>query len=234
MTHFTNGFDNRNAGCSSKMSDQIILDLMSYWEGLRAGRIVPARAEIDPRAIKPALENTFILEKVRNGGPRIRLAGTKVCDLLAMELRGMPARSLIVQDNREEFETILNDVLWAPQIVELDIEAQDKDGREHRARMLLLPLKDHEGETSRVIGCVSLQSERHNAPLRFRILKKHVTRIVAGEALEIDKTPRVFPQTSEAFDPELTGLREVSSNPDAPSSPRSGKKPFLRLVKNDK
>ncbi|MEM1421046.1 MAG: PAS domain-containing protein, partial [Pseudomonadota bacterium] len=47
----------------------------AYWEGLRAGRLVPRRADVDPRGIDQALEYSFILERIAPGMARFRLAG---------------------------------------------------------------------------------------------------------------------------------------------------------------
>mgnify|MGYP002713073288 CR=1 FL=1 len=41
----------------------------AYWEGLRDGRLMPTRAEVDPRGITDALEQAFILEKIAPGWP---------------------------------------------------------------------------------------------------------------------------------------------------------------------
>ena len=51
--------------------------LYSYWQSLRGTRLVPARSEVDPRAIEDCLEYAFILERIAPGlgfqtGPRQR------------------------------------------------------------------------------------------------------------------------------------------------------------------
>ena len=79
----------------------VIKEVEAYWEGLRAGRLVPLRSEIDPREIRGALEHTFILEHTKLNEIRFRLAGNKLGDLLGMELRGMPAYALIAPECRE-------------------------------------------------------------------------------------------------------------------------------------
>ena len=44
------------------VNDNIIQEVLDYWEGLRDGRLVPKRSEIDPRALRKSLNHTFILE----------------------------------------------------------------------------------------------------------------------------------------------------------------------------
>ena len=67
----------------------MLSSLKTYWERLRAGRIAPYRAEIDPRQFESALENMFIVEKLAPDNMRIRLAGMKICEMMGMEVRGM-------------------------------------------------------------------------------------------------------------------------------------------------
>ena len=69
------------------MNDLMLSSLKTYWERLRAGRIAPYRAEIDPRQFEPALENMFIVEKLAPDNLRIRelmarLAGGEVKELI--------------------------------------------------------------------------------------------------------------------------------------------------------
>jgi hypothetical protein len=44
----------------AKMDESPLNDMRSYWTELCAGRIVPLRSEVDPRAIASSLENGFI------------------------------------------------------------------------------------------------------------------------------------------------------------------------------
>lgn len=55
----------------------------SYWEALRDGRQMPARAELDPRGLGPALDHALLLEASGPGPARIRLAGAALAALLA-------------------------------------------------------------------------------------------------------------------------------------------------------
>ena len=167
------------------MKDKIIKDLFTYWENLRADRLAPARSEIDPRKIKGTLEHTFILETVSNGPPRFRLAGIEVCDLLGMELRGMPAHALIEDVERDGFNETLALVLKTPHIVELRLEGQIAGGRFVQGRMILLPLQDENGQMTRILGAATLDQELLRPPVRFSITRRTVTRIVSGQAMPL-------------------------------------------------
>ena len=78
----------------------MLSSLKTYWDRLRAGRIAPYRAEIDPRQFESALENMFIIEKLAPDNMRIRLAGMKICEMMGMEVRGMQPGFLIDEADR--------------------------------------------------------------------------------------------------------------------------------------
>jgi len=163
------------------MKDKVIKDLFTYWEQLRGDRIAPARSEIDPRKIKGTLEHTFILETVQTGAPRFRLAGIEVCDLLGMELRGMPSDALIDPVHRDMFKHIATQVLNAPHIAELRLEGQLAGGRSVLGRMILMPLRDETGALTRILGAATLDHELMRPPVRFTIKNKTITRIVSSQ-----------------------------------------------------
>ena len=96
----------------------MLSSLRSYWDRLRAGRVAPYRAEIDPRQFEPALENMFIIEKLAPDNMRIRLAGMKICEMMGMEVRGMQPAYLIDEADRARFDRLLNVVMGEPAVVE--------------------------------------------------------------------------------------------------------------------
>jgi hypothetical protein len=122
------------------MNDMMITSLKTYWERLRAGRIAPYRAEIDPREFEIALENMFIVERIAPGNMRIRLAGMKVCEMMGMEVRGMQPGLFITEDDRDRFDRLLEVVMGEPAVVELGLEAPARPVA-YRATMLLMPLR---------------------------------------------------------------------------------------------
>ena len=102
----------------------MLSSLRTYWERLRAGRIAPYRAEIDPRQFEPALENMFIVERLAPDNLRIRLAGMKICEMMGMEVRGMQPAFLIDEPDRERFDRLLAVVMAEPAVVELQLAAE--------------------------------------------------------------------------------------------------------------
>ena len=70
-----------------------IAALEAYWQALRGNRMVPLRADVDPRGIESALDFAFIVERVSRHA-RFRLAGSQISELMGMDVRGMPLTSL--------------------------------------------------------------------------------------------------------------------------------------------
>lgn len=202
------------------MKSKIIKDLFDYWETLRGNRIAPARAEIDPRKIKGTLEHTFILEAVAKGTPRFRLAGIEVCDLLGMELRGMPSHALFEDVDRELFANTVAQVLNTPQIAELRLEGQLAGGRQVKGRMILMPLQDENGKLTRILGAVTLDRELLRPPVRFTIARKNITRIISQQPM-----PHGIAIEGGIAEPNYD-FRRANKRPLA-----NGKRPNLKIVK---
>lgn len=165
-------------------------DLRSYWQGLRRGRAVPERADIDPRAIERSLEFAFILERIAAGHARFRIAGMHLNDLMGMELRGMPLSSFFMPEARAQVSNVLEQVFQGPEIADLTLVSAAGFGREElSARMLLLPLRSDLGDVSRVLGCLVAGGATGRAPRRFTIQKATVEAVIAGAPTGPRETP---------------------------------------------
>src|SRR5690606_24764284 len=62
--------------------------LFHYWNAIRGTRRAPRRFEIEPARISRILPEAFILEQRDVDTYRFRIAGTRLCELFGMELRG--------------------------------------------------------------------------------------------------------------------------------------------------
>lgn len=212
------------------MNDLMLSSLRTYWDRLRAGRIAPYRAEIDPRQFEQALENMFIVERLAPTNMRIRLAGMKICDMMGMEVRGMQPSFLIDEPDRTRFDRLLNVVMSEPAVVELTLSAPNRAGT-YGASMLLMPLRSDFGDINRVIGCTSGDGEFFAPPLAFRIDEVAVSPVEPGPA-PLPETPARTPMPGFAEPaPSFSGapiLRSIAGNPDAPLKPRGPTK--LRVI----
>lgn len=197
------------------MQDPILREVWRYWESLRAGRIAPLRRELDPGSIATVLENSFILERAAPGVTRYRLAGLALCDLMGMELRGMPADALIRDSARREYGAALDRVFARGDIAEIRL-CQPDLGPDARAEVLVLPMRDDFGRLNRALGAMIASPQALvAAPCRFDITEVGHTRVVTTGA---DPFAPVAP----------TGLREAAARFDAPAPRRTPGQ--LRLV----
>jgi hypothetical protein len=201
-----------------EMKHPVVLQLLNYWEGLRADRVAPFRSEIDPSGIEDVLPHVFVLQKMSDAGIRIRLAGQVLTDVLDIEMRGMAAQSIVAKDDRDRFLEIAHKCLSGPLICEVLL--QNDVG--NMFQVLMLPLRDATGSVTRIIGAIVCQGQASlSLPSgRMRILRTKETRIIASlpiNPLEQSIDDCVgFAEPALAFDPKPIPSRET---------------PYLRLVK---
>lgn len=206
------------------MKNPVLGDLMNHWESLRAGRIAPHRAEIDPRRIEDVLEHAFILEMVADGAPRFRIAGMQLCDLMGMEVRAMPAASLFAPSERDRFNDILQRIVAVPEIVELDLSPAGPAHVGSDAEMLLLPVRNDKGEITRILGALVADKTGMAPPCRFTIAATRTTRIIAHVFDSVAVPLAGFAEPAGAF----------RGAPSRDTRPTRSERPHLRLVKSGK
>lgn len=186
-------------GMRKTVRTAIPAEVLGYWEGLRGGRQVPLRSEVDPRGIERALEYAFVLERIAPAIARFRLAGMHCTELMGMEVRGMPATSFFTPAWRQKFAQILEGVFQGPEMADLTLVAEQGYGKpELKARMLILPLKSDLGDVSRALGCLVSEGPIGRAPRRFDLVEARIVKVVAGQPLGM---PAVRPMPDELPDP---------------------------------
>ncbi|MGO4855197.1 PAS domain-containing protein [Phaeovulum sp. W22_SRMD_FR3] len=169
------------AGFERAAQNRVVEEVRAYWEGLRRGRPVPSRAEVDPRGIERALEFAFILERVAPGMARFRLAGMHLNDLMGMEVRGMPLTAFFAPAGRKQVAEVLESMFQEPAIAELTLTAEGGIGKPAlTARLLILPLKSDLGDVTRALGCLVSDGEIGRSPRRFEVTHVHLTPVQAG------------------------------------------------------
>ena len=181
-----------------------LAQVRAYWDGLRDGRLVPLRADLDPRGIEGALPASFILERVAPGQARFRVAGQELTQLVGSDVRGMPIGILFSPAARDAAGAALEATFAGPEAVELELQAETGFARPRlRGRMILLPLRSDLGCISRALGCLVTTGPTGRAPRRFDlsgITRQALTGRGAGrsalsEALELAgmaEAPRPF------------------------------------------
>lgn len=210
------------------MKFPVISEVRAYWEALRDGRLVPLRAEIDPRGIERALENAFILERIAPGMARFRLAGMHLNDLMGMEVRGMPMTTFFTPKARDEMVKVLEGVFSGPEIVEITVRAEQGIGKPAiEGKILILPLRSDLGDINRALGCFATNGPVGRAPRRFEIVSVKTSKIRGLSEPAEAKAPSVAPKTA-ATNP--AGFHEAAADFEAA---KPSKRPNLRLVKSD-
>ena len=162
-------------------ADRIIGELRGYWEGLRHGRAIPARADVEPRGIRRALDFAFVLERIAPGAARFRLAGRHLIDLMGMEVRGMPVCAFMNTSSRGRLSDVLESVFRGPQIAEITLDSPASYGRPQLSgRMLIMPLRSDLGDVTRALGCLVAEGEIGQGPRRFDLLGDAVFPVIPG------------------------------------------------------
>ena len=167
-----------------------LTELESYWANLPRTNGIPNRTDVDPIAMGTLLEDSFILERVAPGVARIRVAGRNIGSLLGVEPRGLPLTAAFLPASRAAMANYLEAAFTGPSLVEIPLVAPRAVGQpELKGRLLLLPLRDNQGQVSRVLGAIVMSGRRGIGGRRFD--------------LGTDAAPRVEP---------IAGLRVVSTN----------------------
>ncbi|HWK39129.1 MAG TPA: PAS domain-containing protein [Hyphomicrobium sp.] len=129
--------------------------LFSYWDSVRDGRSTPRRFEIEPARIATILPSTFILERIDAETYRFRLAGTSVCDIFGVELRGANFLDGWTTLDRLSLIRHLAALTKHGAIEAIHLEAAPPGRASTPFEALLLPLR-HTGETiDRILGALN-------------------------------------------------------------------------------
>ena len=201
----------------------------SYWNEVRAKRLVPSRCEIDPRGLEGVLGNAFILERIACGLARFRIAGSHLAHLTGLELRQMPVSALFQPASRDILSEALTSVFDDPAIVRMRLMSASGFGRDKLSgEMILLPLRSDLGDIDRVLGGILLEGRVGRTPRRLEILSQ------ARQSLTGYAGPQHAP-TSKTNIPVPASAPQPKSALTAPiRAQRSGKhpseRPYLQLV----
>jgi hypothetical protein len=220
-----------------KMPPSQFARLRGYWEALRDGDALPTRAALDPRGFADLLECTLLVERIAPGMARIRLAGMGLCDLMGMDLRGMPLSALILPESRDPLRTQLEQVFAGPRIATFAMEAARGIGRPAlSAQLLLLPLAGHDGTIDRALGCLVTEGKVGRVPRRFALAQSDLSE-VPGYVAAAATTGRPAARAAAADTPEFTGLslprapQPGFAAPKTPYDPTPKPRVNLRLIK---
>lgn len=192
----------------------------AYWTALRDDGEIPTRSRIDPRGISPALEFTFILERIAPGMARFRVAGQHLNTLAGMDVRGMPITALFTPRGRVEIGAMLERVFDGPCVAECSLST-DATWRNDRiaADLLMLPLRSDAGRVDRILGALMSTGapKPKDGPFRFDVANVHLRNVNGDPVTDFAATEQA-PKQTDGFAEADTPFKSA---------------PYLRLVKTD-
>lgn len=167
----------------------VLGQIEGYWFALRRRGEIPRRSELDPRGLHGALSAAFILERISPSVARFRVAGQVLTELSGVEMRGMPFTALAAHAARAELCAAMAQVCDMPAVARLDLVGEGGLLRPTlAARMVLLPLRDEDGEVARILGGLSVDGRPGRTPRRLEITGCQF------EALETPPSPDPEPE----------------------------------------
>jgi len=111
-----------------------------YWNEKRGNRPAPARADIDPAAIRHALGDTFMLAADFVDQLRFRLAGTRVCALFCREIKGEEFSPLWNEASQKQIKDLMAVVKDEEIGAVAGVTGRAEDGATVDLEFLILPL----------------------------------------------------------------------------------------------
>jgi hypothetical protein len=205
----------------------ILAQVEAHWEDIRGRRLVPARSEVEPRALQGTLAHVFVLERISTGLGRFRIAGSHLNNLMGTEVRGLPVSAIFEPGSREKLADAMQAVFDDPSVVRLELCAAKGFGRaELSGDMMLMPLRSDLGEISRALGVVVMSGNVGRTPRKLEILRQARRGLVGYSGEDITQL-RGKSETDEQFRPQRRPLAPLQ--PPVQSGARA-KAPHLRLV----
>lgn len=203
----------------------ILAQVEAHWEDIRGRRLVPARSEVEPRALQGALAHVFVLERISTGLARFRIAGSYLGDLMGTEVRGLPASAIFEPGSRERLSDAMQAVFDDPSVVRLELGAAKGFGRGALSGdMMLMPLRSDLGEISRALGVVVMSGNVGRTPRKLEIISQARRGLVGYSGADVTQL-RGKSETDDQFRPQRRPLAQAQ-----PPARASTKAPHLRLV----
>lgn len=194
--------------------------VFEYWDRKRGVRPAPARADIDPTAIRHALSDTFMLSADFADQLRFRLAGTRVCALFAREIKGESFAEFWSEANRRSIDELIGAVMYESEGAVAGVTAHTEDGSRTELELLLLPLAHVGHARVRALGVLA------PAAVPYWIGAKPVIELTLGtlrhirDGIESHPAPRLVPAVEDVR--IRHGFAVYSGGRETPSGGRTG------------
>ncbi len=166
--------------------------LYHYWNTVRGGRIAPRRYEIEPSQIVPFLSETVIIEEPLDSC-RVRVAGTRVSELLGDDLRGHCFFDLWGAQDQEVLRDTMRAITHYGGVGLLTFAGDlVDDAPAAEFELLLLPLTHGRKQVERVLGSITVVTE----PDWLAAALPAQLRLTSNELIWPDGRPRAMTQPS--------------------------------------
>lgn len=182
--------------------------IYSYWNEVRHGRLAPRRFDIEPARIAGILAETTILEQVDEATFRFRLAGTRITEQFASELRGRNFLDLWGVDDRETLHHKLISMQQFGGAMVFTFDAATPTGRHISFEAILLPLIHTRDVVDRYLGAISSAS----SPIWLGSETLENLSLTSCEMVWPDRRPHAIAERMDqppALNPDTAGSRIV-------------------------
>ena len=132
--------------------------LFAHWNRLRGERAAPRRDEIDPADLRNILSDLFMLDADPRQNGRVRLAGTRICELFGRELKGQNLPALWLESERAEVARLVRAVTDGMHGLVASVTAETGKGNELELEILLLPVRPNASSQCGAIGSLATQA----------------------------------------------------------------------------
>lgn len=134
-------------------------EFFAYWDDKRASNRAPDRSEIEPGPVRELLGDIFVLSYDKEAGFPVRVAGTRVCALLARDLKGNAFPALFDAGSRTEIEDIVTIVAEELLVAVAGVTATTEFGAKVQLELLLLPFSTRAHTPISLTGLLAPLSE---------------------------------------------------------------------------
>ncbi|HYC02414.1 MAG TPA: PAS domain-containing protein [Azospirillaceae bacterium] len=129
--------------------DPVLADFLRLWDGRRAGRDIPARADFTPEDLRAHLGFINVLEPTPGGSFRYRLVGTGIVAIVGRDVTGLTLDEIYSDRARDHGRMILEMAARDRCPVFADGQLDVPGKRWLGFRLLLVPLAGSDGAVSR-------------------------------------------------------------------------------------
>ena len=125
--------------------------LVQHWLDIAGNDLVPARADLDPSRLVPALANIAIHRFESADRIMIRLAGTKFYHAYGREITGSNYLDLVGEERREPARERLTEIIGHPCGLHTSLDYTSRGGAQGTSESLGLPLVGPDGAVDMAI-----------------------------------------------------------------------------------